>query len=120
MAEIAEELLTIDLGLRFALFGLECALDVSFDGAECERVFLDAANNQVSSKHYRFFSSSRLTVNGQVDDYEPESIRLRVEGQRGCGEILRRITQNSTFAVYRMRKAMDEMAQRNPSIPPPE
>ncbi len=52
MTEIVEELLVIDSGLRFALFGLECSLGVPFNGAECERVFHDAVADQRSAKQY--------------------------------------------------------------------
>jgi len=103
VAEVAEELLTIDLRLQFALFGLECALGVSFAGAERVRVFRDAAEDQVSAKRYTFFESPRLNVTGRVDEYEPESIWLRVEGGRGCGEALRRVAEGSKFAEFRRR-----------------
>ncbi len=106
--EIAEELLTVDLRLRFALFGLECAFGVSFAGAECERVFGDATADQVSAKRYTFFTSPHLSVTGQVDDFEPDTIRVRVEGKRGCGAILRRVVQASEFAVYLTEKPLTE------------
>jgi hypothetical protein len=50
VTEVAEELLHIDMRLRFALFGLECALGVSFSGTECERVFQDTNKDHVSTK----------------------------------------------------------------------
>jgi hypothetical protein len=104
VTEIAEELVPIGLRLRFVLFGLESALGVSFAGAECERIFLDATADQVSAKRYAIFTSPHLTVTGRVNDYEPETISLRVEGNRSCGSMLRRIVQASEFAVYRMEK----------------
>jgi hypothetical protein len=105
VAEVADERLTIDLRLRFALFGLECALGVSFDGAECERVFRDAAENQVSAKRYAFFESPRLLVTGRVDEYEPESVWVRVEGGRGVGELLRRVVEGAEFHALRLRES---------------
>ena len=108
--DVAEESLTIGIRLRFVLFGLECALGVSFAGAECERVFLDAAQDRVSSKRYTFFESLRLAVTGRVDEYEPETIWLTVEGGRGVGEALRRTVEGSEFAVFRLRRSTAEDA----------
>lgn len=106
--EVAEEQLPIDLRLRFALFGLECVLGVSFSGAECERVFRDAKGDQVSAKRYTFFTSPRLAVTGRVDEYEPESIWIRVEGGKGNSEILRRVAADSEFAAVRLRESLAE------------
>jgi hypothetical protein len=88
--EVAEELVTMDSRLRFALFGLECAPGVSFAGVECEREFRDCAEDQVSAKRYTFFESPRLAVTGRVDEYEPESLWMQVRGERGSRELLRR------------------------------
>jgi hypothetical protein len=107
VVEAAEAQLTIDHRLQFALFGLECALGVSFAGAECLRVFRDAGEDQVSAKRYMFFESPRLIVTGRVDEYESDSIWLRVEGGRGCGEVLRRVVESSEFAEFR-RRQLDE------------
>jgi hypothetical protein len=113
MADAAEELLTIDHRLQFALFGLECALGVSFAGAECIRVFRDAAEDQVSAKRYTFFESPQLNVTGRVDEYEAKSIWLRVEGIRGCGQALRRVAEGSKFADFRRRQS-DEQRTAEP------
>jgi len=102
MAEVAEELLPIDTTLRFALFGLECALGVTFNAAECERVFRDATVNQMSSKQYVLFESSRFNVSGRVDEYEPESIWLRVQGELGVVEKLKRGVEGSRLHAIRL------------------
>jgi len=111
MGEFAEEHLCIGLRLRFALFGLECALGVSFDGAECERVFRDAIEDQVSAKRYTFYESARLAVTGRVDEYEPDSLLLRVEGNQGCGAVLRRVVENSEYAQFRLRESLKKERQ---------
>ncbi len=111
MGEFAEEHLCIGLRLRFALFGLECALGVSFDGAECERVFRDAAEDHISAKQYTFYGSARLAVTGRVDEYEPDSLWLRVEGNHGCGSVLRRVVENSEYAQFRMRESLKKERQ---------
>ena len=121
MSEAAEEVLTIDHRLQFALFGLECALGVSFAGAECVRVFREAAKDQVSAKRYTFFESPRLNVTGSVGEYEPESIWLRVEGGRGCSELLRRVAEGSKFAEFRRRQSDEQRhAEPNAAVDPAE
>ena len=108
MAEVAEELLPIDTKLRFALFGLECALGVTFNGVECERVFRDATENQVSAKQYVLFESPRIVVSGRVDEYEHASIWLRVQGQRGVAEVLRRVVEGSEFHAIRLNQLREK------------
>jgi hypothetical protein len=120
MAEVAEELLVIDHRLRFALFGLECALGVSFAGSECERVFRDATEDQVSSKRYTFFESPRLSVTGRVNEYEPDSVWVRVEGGgRGVDELLRRVAEGAEFQAFRFRESMEQQRPAEPG-PAPE
>lgn len=106
--EVAEQLLTIDLRLRFALFGLECALGVTFSGVECERVFRDAAADQVSAKKYVFHESSNLVVTGRVEEYEPDSVWLRVGGRTGVREILRRVVEGAEHQAIRIRRTEDQ------------
>jgi hypothetical protein len=115
MAEVAEELPPVDLQLRFALFGLECALGVPFAGAECERVFRDAAEDQVSAKRYTFFESPHLIVSGRADEYEPESVWIRVEGSRGVGETLRRVAQGAELQAYRFRQSCEDHRRAEPT-----
>jgi len=102
MAEVAEEFLPIDTTLRFALFGLECALGISFNGVECERIFREAVEDQVSAKNYLLFESRRLVVSGRVDEYEPESIWLRVQGDFGDGEVVKRVVDGAKVHALRL------------------
>lgn len=101
MPKNAEELVSIDMQLRYALFGLECALGVSFSGTEWERVFRDAELNRVSAKQYLFFESPQLKVTGQVNEYEPESIWLRIEGRQNNNEVLQRVIEGAKYAALR-------------------
>jgi hypothetical protein len=107
MSEHSGELLPIDLQLRFAPFGLECGLGVSFSGSECARVFSDAAEDQVSAKQYVFYESPRLVVTGRVDEYEPESVWLNVRGRRGSSDLLRAIAEGAKSHALRLRRAED-------------
>ena len=114
VADVAEELVIIDVRLRFALLGLECALGVSFAGAECERVFRDAAEDQVSAKQYTFFESPGLAVTGRVDEYEPESVWVQVRSGRGSRELLKRVVENSEFHAVRLQQSLAEQRQAEP------
>lgn len=106
--EVAKLTLPIDTELRFALFGLECALGVSFAGAECERAFRETDEDRISEKRYAFFESKRLKVSGRVDEYEPDSIELQVSGHSGIGELLTRVAEGARFHAIRMRKSTEE------------
>ena len=95
--------------LRFILFGLECALHVEFNPDETERVFLDAGadiEGFVNSrpKQYIFWASPGLRVAGQVDDYEPETVRLIVESERAVNPSLSEIVERANYQVFRMRR----------------
>jgi hypothetical protein len=118
VADVAEERLPIGVRLRFVLFGLECVLGVSFAGAERERVFRDAADDQVSAKRYTFFESPRLTVRGRVDEYEPESIWVRVVGGRGFGAMLRRVAEGAGHAEFRLHQSLVGQRPAEPVVAP--
>jgi len=106
VGEVVDKLLIIDLKLRLALYGLECALGVSFDVVQCERIFHDAANNQVDVKQYVLYNSSTLIVSGRVDDYEPESIWLHVEGVTGIADTVHRVLEGAEFHLIRLRRSL--------------
>lgn len=104
-----QELLNIGDHLRFALFGLECALSSEFNPAEVERLFADAAGDSASSsaKHYAFKDARGLTVTGDVDDYEPGTVRLRVETRRPLKPPLAEIVERAQYQAHRMRRNQD-------------
>ncbi len=98
--------------LRFIFFGLECALHVEFNPDETERVFLDAgaaAERLVDSraKQYTFWASPDLCVLGQVDDHEPETVRLIVESDRSVEPSLFAIGERAKYQVFRMRRRQE-------------
>ena len=97
-------LATIDDSLRFLLFGLQCKLGVEFSGRECERIFSDAEEDQVSAKSYKLHEGRSLSVVGQVEEYEPESIWLVVSGQ---SVDLADIAERARNEAYRMRRASE-------------
>lgn len=104
-SEVFGELVTIDIRLQFALFGLECALGVSFSGDEWERVFRDVSENQVSAMKYMFFESPGLVVSGRVDEYEPDSIWLRIQGGSDCGALLQRVVDGAAYQAVRLGRS---------------
>jgi len=83
------------------MFGLECALNVEFNPAEMERVFMDAKANQVQTKQYAFHQSKGLIVTGRVDGYEPESIWLRVESAKSLAPTLSSILERTRYRIFR-------------------
>lgn len=111
---VARATVLIDLELRFALFGLECALGVLFTGAECERVFREAVEDRNSEKRYSFFESGVLTVSGRVDEYEPDFIELHVRGQREIHGIVQHVAEGAKFHAARMRASMLEKTKLKP------
>jgi hypothetical protein len=91
---------------------------VSFAGAVCEQVFRDAADDKVSAKRYRFFEPPHLSVTGRVDEYEPESVWVRVEGNRGIGEVVRRVAEGAEFQALRLRQSLEQQRQAEPEVAP--
>lgn len=114
MAEITEAQLPFDLQLRFALFGLKCALGVTLAAPEIERAFRESDEDPVSAKEYLFHQSRHLVVSGRVDAYEPETIRLRVQGKRGVGELLRRVVEGAEYQVVRLRSFKESSSRPSP------
>ena len=98
----SEILLCFGNQLRIFLFGLQCKLNVEFYVAECERAFSDAETNKISAKHYTFYNDRHVTITGQVDDYEPESIWIIVNGPPID---LAKLNEQAHLEMFRMRKA---------------
>ncbi len=71
-------------------------------------MFREADDDQVSAKRYRPFESPHLSVTGRVAEYEPESIWVRVEGNPGIGELLRRIAEGAEFQALRLRQSLEQ------------
>jgi len=70
---------SIDNQLRQRLESLEKGLSVQFDPRVVEKIFFDAGEDQVSEKRYLILEGKKLRVSGYVQDYEPETICLRIE-----------------------------------------
>ncbi len=98
-------LLPIDLMLRFLLFGLECVMGRNLSAPEVERVFREAAGDQVSCKTYQFLQSHRLSITGRVDESEPETLWLRVEGPAALVKSVGFLLESAESQVRRIRRA---------------
>ena len=103
MTETRHEV-TIDAPLRFLLFGLQCTLGVEFSARECERIFADARDDQVSAKAYALYEGTGLSVTETVDEYEPETISLMVSGKNVD---IAGLEERARHEVYRMKKERD-------------
>ncbi len=95
----AKVLTAIDESLRYALFGLQCVLDISLSGSEIKRIFIESEENQVSEKKYTLFKSSHISVTGKVDEYEPETIFICVSLRAISQDRLDKIFQDSRVAT---------------------
>ncbi|WP_046242330.1 hypothetical protein [Hymenobacter terrenus] len=80
-------ILFIDEKLRLTLLELETFFRIKLDKAEIERVFVDAENDQISNKNYRFYQERSLffpwKILGVVDEYEPDTLFLQSSGGFG-------------------------------------
>lgn len=109
----AEAIFIIGQQLRFVLFGLECALHVEFNPDETERVFADAGTDvdgflDSRAKRYMFWDAPGLRVTGQVDDHEPETLRLIVESTRTIEPSLSAIGERAAHQMSRMRRWQEQ------------
>lgn len=111
----AEEIVTIDLELRFILFGLQMVLGVPFSGQEMERVFNDSIADQISAKDYLFYESGGIAVAGYVDEYEPETIFLRLR-HRDAASLLPRIVEAAHYEIVRINKINEAFTNPNKSV----
>ena len=76
----------INKELRTTLKEIQAFLGVTFNQAEVERIFSDAENDQVTYKTSILYKYSHLLfgdwlVEGIVEEYEPETIILQIQGR---------------------------------------
>jgi len=107
MGERRRRLLPIGLRLRFALFGLECALGVSFNGVECERLFRDAAEDRCAEavSAVRLAPLGRLGPGGRVRTRLNLVARSRRTGCCPAVEAGRRSVEFHAFRCVSHRRA---------------
>jgi hypothetical protein len=65
-----------------------------------------------------FFESPWLSVTGRVDEYEPESVWVRVEGCRGGSELLRRIVEGAELQAFRLQQSLEQRREVEPGDAP--
>ena len=116
MTQSARRLTTIDDSLRFALFGLECMLGVEFIVNEVERIFRDAQADQVSVKEYRLCERGALRVSGLVEEYEPDSIWIHVEGGSIGQARLDELFERAGYQALRLKKAANTATDAQSSL----
>lgn len=86
-----QHLLVIDHRLRRFFSMLSDALKISVVESEIDRVFADAERDQVSQKSYCFVESNTWSLTGLVEEYEPETIWIRLSGWKKAEINLTRI-----------------------------
>lgn len=79
-----KKLIVIDSELRDYLKEVERHFSIKIDEKVIEKILDDSKADQLTEKKYQIFDSSpsltksRLTVNGTVDEYEPETIWIEM------------------------------------------
>lgn len=94
---VHRELFLVSEKLPEALRELGMALGIRFSEAEIDRVLRDAGTNQVNAKSYQFFHADGVDVKGIVDEYEPETIWIEVEGTRRAVTLYRQFIDSGFF-----------------------
>jgi hypothetical protein len=82
--------LNIDGKLPAALKELERELGVEFRAGVVSGILADCQSNPVDAKQYCLYESATLSVTGEVDEYEPDDIRIQVQ-RNGIAEFIHRI-----------------------------
>jgi hypothetical protein len=77
---LIQDLFIITNSLRETLHSIGKELGVAFAEQEIARLLAESVSDLVSAKSYCFFRSPVLTVSGIVDEYEPETVWIQVEG----------------------------------------
>ena len=78
---MARILVPISYELPWFFLGLECALRVGLNVPEMQRVLEDSLEDLVSVKSY-VFHDSKIRISGLVEEYEPETMWISVDGSR--------------------------------------
>jgi len=74
---------------------LQTRLRVWFSGERVEKIFSDSLADQVNSKSYSLLESPLVSVIGEVDEYDPESIWISVRSKNLNQEELEEIAKKS-------------------------
>ena len=99
---MAEEFVDVGTHLRLVAFGIECLTGVGVLHRQVERALEDANRDQVSAKHYVFLDAGGITVTGDVDEFEPETIRISVRGHAELERNLSRIVESARICALRI------------------
>jgi hypothetical protein len=86
--KVFKALLTIDSSLLDFLRQIETHFSITIDNTIVEKIFKDAAEDQVTEKNYLIFLSKKIflkppmIIEATVDEYEPESIWITIRNLR--------------------------------------
>jgi hypothetical protein len=96
---MVRDLFIIGDTLRAILASLEKSLGVRLSNGEVERLFAESEADQVSAKRYGFFLSAKLSVLALVDEYEPETVWIQVDGTRRQEKAFRKIVDDRRLLI---------------------
>ncbi len=99
---MAKEAVEIGTHLRLVAFGIESVLGAGLTHREIERVIADSQGDQVSAKHYEFRDDGGVSVTGEVDEHEPETIWISVRGHRQLERGLAALIENAKIYARRL------------------
>lgn len=103
MSHKVTELMIVDDTLRYVLYGLSVVLRIDLRASEIERLFRASDSGERTAQSYEFHSSPSVSVQGRVDEYEPESVWLSVAA-RGFYEVdLKRLIEAARHASFGLR-----------------
>lgn len=71
-------MITIGLALEQSLAAIRCGCGFVLDWEVLDRIVRDSQENQVASKHYVLHDSRRALLSASVDEYEPETVDLKL------------------------------------------
>jgi len=77
---------------------LESLLATPIDHDIVAKVYSDFTEDQVNSKLYTFSSGSELRISGEVEEHEPESLWVLIEGAQGFEDKLAELFEAYEFA----------------------
>ena len=113
--------ITITPDLRVLLSAFERLLRVKFKEEEVERIFVDAEADSeggmdISEKNYLLYGDGKLVVRGEVDEYEPETIWLIIEGARRLHGKLSRVCEDFELLSGAYEGAYERSSEENMAL----
>jgi hypothetical protein len=76
------DVISIGPELEQSLAAISCCCDLLIDWVVFDQIMREAQENQVATKHYILHDSRRAQLSATVEEYEPETVLLRLDRGR--------------------------------------